>query len=83
MVLLESGAPSMRRAERSSGRSMPPSPSDTRPGPLSMKKVDPKAAWREARELLWLHRRRLAIGLGADAGEPPRGPGAAGPLQVR
>lgn len=63
MVLLRSGAPSMRRAERSSGRSMPPSPSDTRPGQPSRKKVDPKAAWREARELLWFHRRRLSIGL--------------------
>jgi subfamily B ATP-binding cassette protein MsbA len=27
------------------------------------KKVDSAAAWREARELLWAHRRRLAIGL--------------------
>ena len=63
MVLLRSGAPSMRRAERSSGRSMPPSPSDTRPGQPPRKKVDPKAAWREARELLWFHRRRLSIGL--------------------
>ena len=27
------------------------------------KKIDSKAAWREFRELLWVHRRRLAIGL--------------------
>ncbi len=63
MVLLRSGAPSMRRAERSSGRSMPPAPSDSRSGQPPRKKVDPKAAWREARELLWFHRRRLSIGL--------------------
>ncbi len=30
----------------------------------SKKKLDSAAAWREARELLWLHRRRLLIGLG-------------------
>ena len=27
------------------------------------KKIDSQAAWREFRELLWVHRRRLAIGL--------------------
>ena len=27
------------------------------------KKVTPSAAWREARELVWTHRRRLTIGL--------------------
>jgi ABC-type multidrug transport system fused ATPase/permease subunit len=27
------------------------------------KKVSPSAAWREARELVWVHRRRLSIGL--------------------
>ena len=27
------------------------------------KKIDSAAAWREFRELLWVHRRRLAIGL--------------------
>ena len=27
------------------------------------KKIDSKAAWREFRELLWVHRRRLTIGL--------------------
>jgi ABC-type multidrug transport system fused ATPase/permease subunit len=27
------------------------------------KKLDPKIVWREARELVWAHRRRLAIGL--------------------
>jgi len=63
MALLRSGAPSMRRAERSSARAMPPAPSQGRPGQPPKKKVDPKAAWREARELLWFHRRRLAMGL--------------------
>lgn len=42
---------------------MPPAPSDSRSGQPPRKKVDPKAAWREARELLWFHRRRLSIGL--------------------
>ena len=31
--------------------------------PGKKKKVSPSEAWREARELLWAHRRRLAIGL--------------------
>ena len=31
--------------------------------PQPKKKVDRSAAWREARELLWAHRRRLTIGL--------------------
>jgi ATP-binding cassette, subfamily B, putative efflux pump len=32
--------------------------------PPKKKKVTPSEAWREARELLWAHRRRLALGLG-------------------
>jgi subfamily B ATP-binding cassette protein MsbA len=32
-------------------------------GPPPKKKIDSQAAWREFRELLWVHRRRLAIGL--------------------
>jgi subfamily B ATP-binding cassette protein MsbA len=31
--------------------------------PARKKKVSPSAAWREARELVWAHRRRLLIGL--------------------
>jgi ABC-type multidrug transport system fused ATPase/permease subunit len=31
--------------------------------PQPKKKIDPSAAWREARELIWIHRRRLTIGL--------------------
>ena len=31
--------------------------------PTKKKKVSPSEAWREARELLWTHRRRLALGL--------------------
>jgi subfamily B ATP-binding cassette protein MsbA len=31
--------------------------------PQPKKKVDRSAAWREARELVWIHRRRLTIGL--------------------
>ena len=30
---------------------------------VAKKKIDSKAAWREFRELLWVHRRRLTIGL--------------------
>ncbi len=60
MALMRSGAPSMRRAERSAGaRSMAAAA-----GPVpAKKKIDSKAAWREFRELLWVHRRRLTIGL--------------------
>jgi len=60
MALMRSGAPSMRRAERShGGRS-----SDAVPAPATpKKKIDSKAAWREFRELMWVHKRRLAIGL--------------------
>jgi subfamily B ATP-binding cassette protein MsbA len=31
--------------------------------PARKKKITPSAAWREARELIWFHRRRLGIGL--------------------
>ena len=61
MALLRSGAPSMRRAERSSARA-----SSTGTDPVksaAKKKIDSAAAWREFRELVWVHRRRLAIGL--------------------
>ena len=50
----------MRRAERSAGaRSIAAAAG---PG-AAKKKIDSKAAWREFRELLWVHRRRLTIGL--------------------
>jgi len=61
MALLRSGAPSMRRAERSSVRASAPAGADTRSA--AKKKIDSAAAWREFRELVWVHRRRLAIGL--------------------
>ncbi|HYB97221.1 MAG TPA: ABC transporter ATP-binding protein [Vicinamibacterales bacterium] len=48
----------MRRAERASGGRI----ADTAPT-AAKKKIDSQAAWREFRELLWVHRRRLAIGL--------------------
>ena len=49
----------MARAERSgAGRGLPVS---TEPG--KKKKFNASAAWREARELLYQHRRRLAVGL--------------------
>ncbi len=52
----------MRRAERSSrGRSAGVEPAAKAGAPK--KKIDSAAAWREFRELLWVHRRRLAIGL--------------------
>src|SRR6478736_9905593 len=61
MALLRSGAPSMRRAERSSGGR---SADLAAAGPsAAKKKLDSAAAWREFRELIWLHRRRLSIGL--------------------
>src|SRR5688572_28273556 len=63
MAPLRSGAPSMRRAERSGGgRSAGVAPA-AGPGAAAKKKIDTAAAWREFRELLWVHRRRLAIGL--------------------
>ena len=54
----------MRRAERGSGRrsAATAAVADTKPG-QPKKKIDSAAAWREARELLWFHRRRLSIGL--------------------
>jgi subfamily B ATP-binding cassette protein MsbA len=57
---LRGGAPSMRKAERSSVglRS-----ADAAAGGPAKKKVDSQAAWREFRELIWVHRRRLSIGL--------------------
>src|SRR6478672_2794572 len=61
MALLRSGAPSMRRAERSSGGR---SADLAAAGPsAAKKKLDSAAAWREFRELIWAHRRRLSIGL--------------------
>ena len=62
MAILRSGAPSMRRAERSSRRFTPPAGADPVKS-AAKKKIDSAAAWREFRELLWVHRRRLAIGL--------------------
>src|SRR5262245_7191660 len=57
---LRGGAPSMRKAERSS-------PAGVRSADVAAggakKKVDSQAAWREFRELLWVQRRRLSIGL--------------------
>jgi ABC-type bacteriocin/lantibiotic exporter with double-glycine peptidase domain len=52
----------MGRAERSSSRSAAVPSADAAAG--SKKKVSPEAAWREARELLYAHRHRLALGLG-------------------
>jgi ABC-type multidrug transport system fused ATPase/permease subunit len=56
--MMRSGAPSMRRAEGAGNRSAPAASTDKK------KKIDSKAAWREFRELLYVHRRRLTIGLG-------------------
>jgi ABC-type multidrug transport system fused ATPase/permease subunit len=59
MAILRPG-PSMGRAERTTSRSAAlPSP-DTAAG---KKKISPQAAWREARELLYAHRKRLSLGL--------------------
>src|SRR5687767_3980204 len=63
MAILRSGAPSMRRAERSSGGRSAGMEAAARAGQPAKKKIDSAAAWREFRELLWVHRRRLAIGL--------------------
>jgi ABC-type multidrug transport system fused ATPase/permease subunit len=50
----------MRRAERSSaGRSAATSAGEA----AAKKKIDSAAAWREFRELVWIHRKRLSIGL--------------------
>ncbi len=46
---------SSRKAERT--------PTRARVDPPVKKKVSPSAAWREARELIWAHRRRLLIGM--------------------
>ena len=35
----------------------------TAPATKAKKKITADVAWREARELLWLHRKRLAVGL--------------------
>ena len=51
----------MRRAERSSTRTSAPAGAD--PRSPAKKKIDSAAAWREFRELVWVHRRRLTIGL--------------------
>jgi ABC-type multidrug transport system fused ATPase/permease subunit len=50
----------MRRAEGGGGRRA--AVDAAAPG-APKKKVDSKAAWREFRELMWAHRRRLSIGL--------------------
>ena len=60
MALMRSGAPSMRRAEGAGSRRATVSPTAAA---TAKKKVDSKAAWREFRELVWVHRRRLSIGL--------------------
>jgi subfamily B ATP-binding cassette protein MsbA len=49
----------MDRAERSMSRSAGMAAA----AQPAKKKIDSQAAWREFRELLWVHRRRLAIGL--------------------
>jgi subfamily B ATP-binding cassette protein MsbA len=44
---------------------LPARPGAPGPGaPAAKKPVDTKAAWRDARALMWTHRRALAIGLG-------------------
>jgi subfamily B ATP-binding cassette protein MsbA len=54
----------MTRAERSTaGRKVAAQAAAATAAPPK-KKLTAGAAWREARELLWLHRRRLAVGLG-------------------
>src|SRR5262245_29655873 len=60
MALMRSGAPSMRRAEGAGARRAAAVPAAAA---AAKKKVDSKAAWREFRELVWVHRRRLFIGL--------------------
>src|SRR5688500_19089966 len=63
MAILRSGAPSMRRAEGSSRGRSAGMEAAARAGAPPKKKIDSAAAWREFRELLWVHRRRLTIGL--------------------
>jgi ABC-type multidrug transport system fused ATPase/permease subunit len=59
----------MRRAEGAGGRgaaalaARSPMAARAMTAQTPKKKVDSAAAWREARELLWTHRRRLLIGL--------------------
>ena len=53
----------MRRAERSSGGRFAGMEAAAKAGQPAKKKIDSAAAWREFRELLWVHRRRLAMGL--------------------
>jgi ABC-type multidrug transport system fused ATPase/permease subunit len=53
----------MRRAERSSGGRSAGMDAAAKAGQPPKKKIDSAAAWREFRELLWVHRRRLTIGL--------------------
>jgi len=50
----------MRRAERSARAS---TSAGADPRSAAKKKIDSAAAWREFRELVWVHRRRLGIGL--------------------
>src|SRR5918998_232278 len=54
--------PSMGRAERLTSRSatLPPSADAA---VSAKKKISPSAAWREARELIRVHKQRLALGL--------------------
>lgn len=62
MALLRPSTPGMARAERSSaGRSAALAARASGPG--MAKPITASAAWREARELLWVHRRRLSVGL--------------------
>ncbi len=63
MALLRSPTPGMARAERSSaGRSAALAARASGPG-TEKRKVSASTAWRETRELLWFHRRRLSLGL--------------------
>jgi len=50
----------MRRAERSSGAGRADLAAA---GAAAKKKIDSAAAWREFRELIWFHRKRLTMGL--------------------
>ncbi|MGE3275383.1 MAG: ABC transporter ATP-binding protein [Vicinamibacterales bacterium] len=64
MALLRPATPGMGRAERSSaGRGAAQAARAAGPGAAQKKKVTAGAAWREARSLLWHHRRRLGLGL--------------------
>jgi ABC-type multidrug transport system fused ATPase/permease subunit len=53
----------MRRAEGSGRGRSAGVETAAKPGAAAKKKIDSAAAWREFRELVWVHRRRLAIGL--------------------